>query len=276
MTKLFCFGLGYVATQWVKTYPTLKYQGTKQNEDIIFNQFQQFDPAILDDFTHFLISIPPVHGQDLILDRYADYFIKRGSSIQWIGYLSATNVYGDYQGQWVDEKTFPVPLSKRGHYRLIAEKKWLSLFETYQCPVHIFRLSSIYGPHRSSFERMGAACAPLVDKPGHFFSRIHVDDICQVLQKTVEHSHPGQIFNLSDDLPCDSATVMEYAYALLNKKPPPRIHFEEAQISEEMRSYYYENKRVKNDKIKQELGIKLLYSTYKEGLKDCLNYIKHT
>lgn len=275
MTKLFCFGLGYVAMQWAKTYPTLKYQGTKQNEEIIFNQLQQFDPAILDDYTHFLISIPPIHGQDLVLDRYTAYFKQRGSSIKWIGYLSATSVYGDHQGQWVDETTLPIPLSQRGHHRLMAEKKWLDLFESHHCPVHIFRLSSIYGPHRSPFERINTALVPLVDKPGHFFSRIHVDDICQILQKTVEHPHPGQIFNLSDDLPCDSAAVMEYAYALLGKKSPPRVPFEKAQISNEMRSYYCENKRVKNHKIKQELGIKLLYSTYKEGLENCLNNVKH-
>lgn len=275
MTKLFCFGLGYVATRWAETYSSLECQGTKQHEEIIFNQFQQFDTAILDAYTHFLISIPPINGQDLVLSRYADYFKKRGSSIKWIGYLSATNVYGDHKGEWVDEETQPVPLTEQGHHRLLAEKKWLSLFETHQCPVHIFRLSSIYGPHRSPFDRMSTPCAPLVDKPGHFFSRIHVDDICQVLQATIDHPHPGQIFNLSDNLPAESATVTEYAYALLNKKPPPRIPFIQVQISKAMRSYYNENKRVKNDKIKQELGVSLLYSTYKEGLKNCLDYIKH-
>ena len=274
MIKLFCFGLGYVAMRWKKTYPTLKFQGTKQHEEIIFNQFQQFDTAILDDFTHFLISIPPINGQDLVLDKYADYFKKRGSSIKWIGYLSATNVYGDHQGEWVDENTLPNPLSQRGHHRLMAETKWLNLFETHHCPVHIFRLSSIYGPDRSAFDRMNAAPVPLVDKPGHFFSRIHVDDICQILQATVDHPRSGQIFNLSDDLPCEPAAVMEYAYTLIHKKPPPRISFEKAQLSDEMRSYFYENKRVNNIKIKQELGVTLLYSTYKEGLKNCLSYIK--
>lgn len=279
MTKLFCFGLGYVAKHLTTQYLFEACQGTHQTKNstpppsLVFNQLQQPRPAVLDRYTHFLISIPPQNGTDLVLDYYIDYFKNRGPGVKWVGYLSATSVYGDHAGSWVDETTSPAPTTDRGRQRLNAEKAWLRLFEGAQCPVHIFRLSSIYGPYRSAFDRIGQPPPVLVDKAGHFFSRIHVADICQVLWQTINHPHPGQIYNLSDDLPAENAAVMEYAYSLLNQTPPARVPFAQAQLSEVMREYYNENKRVKNDKIKQELGISLLYPTYREGLKNCLSSI---
>lgn len=281
MVQLFCFGHGYVAQHFTTQYSTFAVRGTKQSAEsttesnLIFNQLQQPDPKILDQYTHFLISIPPQQGTDIVLNYYADYFKNRDSSVKWIGYLSATNVYGNHAGAWVDETTPPIPLSERGRQRLKIENDWLSLYETHQCPVHIFRLSSIYGPHRSSFDRIAHSFPLLVDKPGHFFSRMHVADICQVLHASMDRPNPGQIYNLSDDLPAENATVMEYAYSLLNQPPPARIPYNQAPISDGMRDYYLENKRVKNDKIKQELGICLLYPTYKEGLNDCFTHFNN-
>ncbi|WP_032113681.1 SDR family oxidoreductase [Candidatus Paracaedibacter symbiosus] len=287
MTSLFCFGLGYVAQHLANKHPFWRCMGTKQAkplsenrfsispyETVIFNEFQQFDPTILDKYNQFLISIPPIKGADLVLKHYQNYFKKRGSSIRWVGYLSATNVYGDHDGAWVDETATTNPTTINGRARLEAEKQWLSLYEMHHCPVHIFRLSSIYGPDRSPLEKiLYGKVTFLVDKTGHFFSRIHLYDICRVLQATLEQPRPGQIFNLADDLPAEYTTVMEYAYALLGELPPPKLPLESAKISPAFLEYFKESKRIKNSKIKQELGISLLYPTYREGFQNCLDFI---
>lgn len=286
MTGLFCFGLGYVAKQFAEKYPFWRCAGTKQGkptqqkpapispyQTYIFDQNEQFSENILDRYKQFLISIPPVDGGDFVLRHYKDYFKSRGNSINWIGYLSATNVYGDHDGAWVDETTVPNPTKQQGIARLNAEQEWLSLYEISGCPVHIFRLSSIYGPGKSPFEKILYKQVTLIDKIGHFFSRIHVSDICRVLTATIEQPQPGEIFNLADDLPAENAAVMEYAYALLGLPPPSRICFEEAQISDALKDYYNENKRITNEKIKEKLGISLIYPTYREGLQNCLELI---
>lgn len=286
MTGLFCFGLGYVAKQFADKYPFWRCMGTHQTQPaekkpapislyqtVIFDQNQQFPSHILDKYNHFLISIPPIDGADLVLKYYKDYFQSRSHSIQWIGYLSATNIYGNHEGAWVNETTQPAPLSKKGIDRLHAEQEWLNLWKTSHCPVHIFRLSSIYGPGRSPLEAIRHHQAPLIDKAGHFFSRIHVNDICRVLTATIETPQAGEIFNLADDLPAENAAVMEYAYTLLGLLPPPRVPLENAQISDTLKEYYNENKRVNNQKIKQQLGVSLIYPTYREGLRNCLEFI---
>lgn len=286
MTGLFCFGLGYVAKQLADKYPFWRCMGTQQTrlpqqkpspvslyQTVIFDEKEQFDPHILDKYNYFLISIPPADGADFVLKHYRDYFKSRGNSIHWIGYLSATNVYGHHDGAWVDETTLPTPLSQKGIARLHAEQEWLNLYQTSQCPVHIFRLSSVYGPGRSPLEKILYSQVTLIDKIGHLFSRIHVSDICRVLTATIEQPQAGQIFNLADDLPAENAVVMEHAHTLLGISPSPRIPFEEAEISDTLREYYNENKRVKNEKIKQKLGISLIYPTYREGLQNCLEFI---
>lgn len=284
MTGLFCFGLGYVAKNFIDKHPFWRCVGTKRAEQkkdelkdqyktIIFNEFEKISASILDEYRYFLISIPPVEGKDIVLKFYRDYFIERQSSIRWIGYLSTTSVYGDHEGGWVDEVTPPTPLSKRGRERLSIEEEWLNLYRESNLPLHIFRLSSIYGPKNSALEKILYGKAALIDKTGHFFSRIHVADICNILQKTIDNPKPGEIFNLADDLPAEQASVLEYGYGLLGEDPPPRIPYDPKKIPTALKDYYAESKRVRNDKIKQELHISLMYPTYREGLQNCLESI---
>lgn len=280
MTGLFCFGLGYIAKNFIDKHPFWRCEGSKKSDKqeeeyqtVTFNEFQPLDTSILDGHKYFLISIPPIKGRDIVLKAYRDYFKSRANTIRWIGYLSATSVYGDHDGGWVDESTPPQPLSKQGEDRLNAERDWLDLYETSNCPVHIFRLSAIYGPKNSPLEKILYGKAALIDKVGHFFSRIHIADICQVLQATIDNPAPGEIFNLADDLPAESATVLEYGYGLLNEDPPPRIPYDPKTIPASLRHYYEESKRVKNGKIKQKLGISLIYPTYREGLQNCLEFV---
>lgn len=221
------------------------------------------------DVTHILISTPPnddgdptfvMHGED----------IRNLKSLKWIGYLSSTSVYGDRDGDIVNEESEIRPSSKRGSRRAIAEQQWLSLYAQSGTPVHIFRLAGIYGPSRSALDSVRVGVARRIDKPGHAFNRIHVDDIAQVLLASMLNPAPGNAYNLADNVAAPSHEVISHACKLLNIEEPPLIPFDEADMAPIARSFYKDNKRVCNDKIKNELGIKLLYPDFKTGLEACL------
>ena len=220
------------------------------------------------DITHILISIPPDEDGDIVLKTYTQNIID-APLLKWVGYLSTTGVYGDHNGEWVDEDTPPTPKSQRSKNRLLAENQWLDLFKQHGVSVNIFRLAGIYGPGRSSFDRMDKQ---RIDKPGHYFSRIHVEDIAQVLQKSMFNKDRGELYCLADDEPCESRKVIEYACDLKGLPYPPLVKFEDAQLSEMAQDFYRENKRVSNHKIKNKLGIKLKHTSYKDGLKSIYNY----
>lgn len=211
--------------------------------------------------THLLVSAPP--------DAHGDPFVPHLPPLphlRWAGYLSATSVYGDHQGGWVDETTPPSPSGPRGLQRLHAEQQWQAL----NLPLHIFRLSGIYGPARTVLDELRSGQARRVDKPGQFFSRIHVDDIVQTLLASIQKPNSGTIYTLSDDEPCSSAEVMAYGAQLLGLAPPPLVRFEDANLSPMAQSFYADNRRIRNDRIKSELGIRLKFPTYREGLRACL------
>ena len=205
-----------------------------------------------------------------MLKSHEGYFKYRTQPIDWIGYLSATSVYGDHNGEWVSEKSSTRPNSPRGKARLLCEQQWLDFAQNLNLPLVIFRLSSIYGPQRNALEKIGNGSVQIIDKPGCVFSRIHVDDICRALIASMHPLPSLSIYNIADDTPTDSATVTEYAYQLLGLTPPPRINYDDAELSPMAREFYQDNKRVSNQKLKHDLKLPLLYPTYKEGLKQCL------
>lgn len=288
MNTLFCFGFGYVAaylTHALQTQnPNWRVKGTTQSSTkkehlkslgIEAFKFHQFKPIIdpvycLGDVTHLLISIPPGDLGDLVLGHHEKDILNEMPNLKWVGYLSSTSVYGDKKGAWVDETAEKEPTSKRGSRRAKAEEQWLMLKRKNDLPVHVFRLSGIYGPGRSAIESIRAGTARRIDKPGHAFSRIHVDDIIQTLMTSMQNSQPGAIYNLSDDEPSPSHEVIAYACQLLGKEIPPLIPFEEANVVPMVNSFYKDNKRIINDKIKEELGVKLSYPNFKLGLQACL------
>lgn len=192
----------------------------------------------------------------------------------WIGYLSATSVYGDHQGAYVDEDSPTAPTSPRGLSRLACEHAWLELGRTHKCPVHIFRLSGIYGPGRNALSSILTSQPQLIDSPNHAFSRIHVDDICQTLIASMQNPQPTAIYNLADDLPAASAEVYEYGYHLLGRTAPARVQLQDADLSPMAQEFYRDSKRIDNQRIKEMLNITLLYPTYKEGLCQCLGDLK--
>lgn len=264
--NLFCFGLGYTAIHLKPLLPSMVGTSRTQKEDNILFEDTQSVEDCLEKATHVLISIPPIKGEDIVIENYLK-MLKNAPNLRWLGYLSATSVYGDHQGKWVDENSTCYPTTKRAKDRLATESKWLES----GLPVHIFRLAGIYGKGRSIFERLQSKEIKRIDKLGHLFSRIHVEDIAHILKASMLTSTPGEIFNVADDLPSESKDLIEYACALLKQSLPPLIPFEEAQLPEMAREFYQNNKKVHNKKMKAFFGFDLKYPTYKEGLLSLFN-----
>lgn len=215
--------------------------------------------------THILASAAPDETGDPFLARFGQAISAARPT--WVGYLSTTGVYGDHQGGWVDETTALTPSSRRGEYRVRAEGQWRDT----GLPVHIFRLAGIYGPGRGPFEKVRDGTAQRIIKAGQVFSRIHVDDIAQVLEASIRHPNPGAAYNVCDDDPAPPEDVLSHAAHLLGLPDPPAVPFETADLTPMARSFYSESKRVRNDRIKQDLGVRLIYPSYREGLAALLN-----
>lgn len=225
------------------------------------------DPRIADDLADtdvLLVSAPPGESGDPVLARYADAIAA--SRIGWIGYLSTIGVYGDQSGAWIDEATPAAPRSARSKIRVEAEAAWLALGAARGKAVQIFRLSGIYGPGRNPIVKLREGRSQRIVKAGQVFNRIHVDDIATTLLASIDRPRPGAIYNVTDDEPTAPQTVTEHAAALTGLPLPPEIDFETAELSPMARSFYGENKRVRNRLIREELGVDLAYPTYREGL----------
>lgn len=217
--------------------------------------------------THLLISAGPDSDGDPTLRQYRDQIAARADQFEWVGYLSTTGVYGDHQGGWVDEASALTPATRRGRLRVAAEADWQSIEGL---PLHIFRLAGIYGPGRGPFAKVRNGTARRIIKKDQVFSRIHVEDIAQVLAASIKAPNPGAIYNLCDDDPAPPEDVIGHAAELLGLPLPPAIDFETAELSPMARSFYAESKRVRNDRIKEELGVVLRYPDYRSGLRALL------
>ncbi|MEO1778895.1 MAG: SDR family oxidoreductase [Pseudomonadota bacterium] len=220
-------------------------------------------PVDLDGVTHLLISAGPDAEGDPVLRLMKEEIAARADQFDWVGYLSTTGVYGDHQGGWVDEATPLTPSTRRGQWRQQAEEAWRAVPGL---PLHIFRLAGIYGPGRGPFAKVRAGTARRVIKPGQVFSRIHVDDIAQVLAASIAQPNPGAAYNVCDDDPAPPQDVIGHAAALLGLPLPPAEPFETAEMTPMARSFYAESKKVRNDRIKSELGVTLRFPSYREGL----------
>jgi nucleoside-diphosphate-sugar epimerase len=226
---------------------------------------ENFTAAPLDDVDALLVSVPPDDRGDLFAHRLTG----KPKRLRWIGYLSTTGVYGDTGGAWVDETAPPNPSNARGRRRVLAESQWLDFGREYGIATQIFRLPGIYGPGRSALDEVRAGKARRIDKPGQVFSRVHVSDIAATLAASLERPAAGAIYNVADDLPAPSADVVAYACELLGVEPPPLVPYAEieASLSAMGREFYADTRRVKNERIKRELGVALAYPTYREGLR---------
>lgn len=278
MTKtLLSFGHGYSARALTHLLDgTWRIIGTTRSEDKAAALLAEgTEPRVwpgadmstaLDAATHLLISPAPSETGDPVLSDLHDAIARRKDRFEWVGYLSTTGVYGDHQGGWVDESTPLAPSTKRGQLRVDAEAAWQSM----GLPLHIFRLAGIYGPGRGPFSKVRAGTARRIIKKGQVFSRIHVDDIAQVLAASIQRPNPGAVYNLCDDDPAPPEDVIAEAARLLGMPAPPAEDFETADMTPMARSFYAESKKVRNDRIKTELGVKLIYPDYRAGLSALL------
>ena len=277
--RLLSFGHGYSAQALTKSLIPSGWwvKGTTRSKEKLKNlekrggQYRIWpDTCLLTDLgwaTHLLISIAPEKCGDLVIKEFKQEIVSKLNNFKWIGYLSTTGIYGDHKGRWVDEGTKVNPTTVRGHYRAKAEKEWLSLFDEYNLPIHIFRLAGIYGPGRGPFTKVKSGKAKRIIKKNQIFSRIHVDDIATTLQASISSPNPGSIYNVCDDYPAPPEDVISYAAELLGLPEPPTVDFEKAKMTDMARSFYSDSKRVRNDKIKNELNVVLKYPNYKKGLK---------
>ena len=272
---LFCFGLGYSAgvlaghlaargweirgtTRKPAKAAALAARGWRIEP---FERDRPVPSAALAGVTHVLTSIAPDAEGDPVLDRHApDLAALPG--LAWAGYLGTTAVYGDRQGAWVDEDTPIEPTLARADRRARAEAAWRAS----GLPVHIFRLAGIYGPGRNAFVNLKEGTARRIVKAGQVFSRIHVEDIATVLESSIARPRPGAVYNVCDDLPAPPQEVVTFAAELLGMAPPPLQDYATAELSPMARTFYQDNRRVRNGRIRHELGVRLAFPSYREGL----------
>jgi nucleoside-diphosphate-sugar epimerase len=275
---LFCFGIGYSALALARS---LQRQGWRVSGTCRDAQKQSMLSALgiaatifdrdrpigemadlLRDATHLLSSVPPDDRGDPVIDVHGGEIAAASKRLDWIGYLSTTGVYGDRAGDWVDETSALMPSGFRGRRRVAAEQAWHDLPQ----PAHLFRLAGIYGPGSSALDTVREGRAKRIVKPGQVFSRIHLDDIVQVIEASIARPHAGAAYNVCDDDPAPPSDVIAFACELLHVSPSPEIDFDRAELSAMARSFYDDNKRVRNDRIKKELGVSLRYPSYRLGL----------
>ncbi|MDC3157089.1 NAD-dependent epimerase/dehydratase family protein [Candidatus Pelagibacter bacterium] len=284
--NIVCFGFGQVAKNFIKkikdqgatfklTTTSREVSKTKEFENINYESFQftkeGFDKNFLKRFKeadHILLSIAPIHGVDIVIKNFKDNF--KSNKFKWITYLSATSVYGNHNGEWVDENSETKPTSQNGVERLKAEKEWMQIASKFDLPFQIFRLSGIYSNQFNILKRLKSGEAKIINKKNHFFSRIHVEDIANVLSRSLNNFKKKEIYNISDNLPASSEEVAMYGVKLLGIDKPKTIEINEIE-SEMLKNFYKDSKKVNNKKMKEFFNHKLKYPTYIEGLNNIFN-----
>ena len=284
--NIFCFGFGQVAKSFIKkikdekikfkfsttsreeskikTFEGVSYQSFKFNEE-------KFDNNLLKNLKeadYILVSIAPINNKDIVIENFKQELITK--NYKWITYLSATSVYGNHNGEWVDEESETKPTSTNGVERLNVENNWLSLVKEHDLSLQIFRLSGIYSEQFNILKRLKLGQAKIVKIKNHFFSRIHVEDIANVLFRSLKNFKKGEIYNISDDLPESNEKVIEYGLKLLKIKRPDMIEIKDIE-NEMLKNFYKDSKKIRNKKMKAFFKLKLKYPTYVEGL----NYINN-
>jgi nucleoside-diphosphate-sugar epimerase len=285
--NIFCFGFGQVAEAFINKLIdrninfTLGITSRKDTHQIEINNIKinsymfendKFDESInneLEKANYILISIPPVNGEDLVSKNFG-ISLKKNNNCKWITYLSATSVYGDHKGEWVDEKSITKPTSINGMNRLKAEESWIEISKKYNLPLQIFRLAGIYSQEFNILKRLKNNKVQLVNQKNHFFSRVHVEDIANVLFKSLENFKNNETFNICDDRPASQVEVATYGAKLLKLELPKLTKLNDIE-SEMLKNFYKDSKKVDNKKMKTFFKYELKYPTYVEGLNEIFN-----
>ena len=284
--KVFCFGFGQVAKHFVKKIIsqnlTLELSVTSRQEthkevfeEINFTSYEfendKFDENInfkIKEADYILVSIPPISGEDIVIKNFKDPL--KNTNAKWITYLSATSVYGDHNGEWVNEKSETKPSTLNGKNRLKAENDWRVFSKENNLPLQIFRLSGIYSKQNNILKRLKTGQAKIIKKEKHFFSRIHVEDIANILFISLKKFKTNEIFNISDDQPASQEEVAAYGALLLKMNKPNPLKIEDLEEGM-LKDFYKESKKVDNKKIKNFFNYQFIYPSYKEGLDNIVN-----
>ena len=284
--KVFCFGFGQVAKHFVKKIInqnlTLDLSVTSRQEThretfegISFTSYEfendKFDRDInskIKEADYILVSVPPISGEDIVIKNFKDSL--KTVKPKWITYLSATSVYGDHNGEWVDERSETKPSTLNGKNRLKAENDWRVFSKENNLPLQIFRLSGIYSKQNNILKRLKTGQAKIIKKEKHFFSRIHVEDIANILFISLKKFKTNEIFNISDDQPASQEEVAVYGALLLKMNKPNPLKIEDLEEGM-LKDFYKESKKVDNKKIKNFFNYQFIYPSYKEGLDNIVN-----
>jgi nucleoside-diphosphate-sugar epimerase len=284
--NIVCFGFGQVAKNFIKkinsenlkinlTVTSREKSNKKSFDNLEYESLQfsehSFDKKVIENLkysNHILVSIAPVNGEDIVIKNFKNIFDN--SKIKWITYLSATSVYGNHNGDWVNENSKTNPTSANGINRLRAEKSWLDLAEKKNLPLQVLRLSGIYSDQKNILAKLKAGNAKIIDKKNQFFSRIHVEDIANILFKSLQNFKSKEIYNVSDDKPTSSEELILHGSRLLNIEKPKIVDLSPTE-SEMVKNFYKDSKKVNNKKMKEFFNYKLKYPTYVEGLDHILN-----
>ena len=284
--NIICFGFGQVAKNFIKkindqgisfklTTTSREESKNKKFENLSYESFkfteEGFDENFVSKFEeadHILISVAPINGVDIVIKNLQNYF--KSKKLKWITYLSATSVYGDHGGEWVNENSETKPTSPNGIERLKVEKEWMKLAIKFDLPFQIFRLSGIYSNQYNILKKLKAGDAKIINKRNHFFSRIHVEDIANILSSSLNNFKKKEIYNISDNQPASSEEVTMYGVKLLGTDKPKTIEISEIE-SEMLKNFYKDSKKVDNKKMKEFFNYKLKYPTYIEGLDYIFN-----
>ena len=286
--KVFCFGFGQVAKYFIKKIIkenqalelNVSSRQKTQNlkfEGLDFNAYEFNDKKIdrninlkIQDADFILVSIPPTNEEDIVINNFGEIIKK--TKTKWITYLSATSVYGNHNGKWVNEHSDAKPTSNSGIKRLKAENQWLKFSNENNLPLQIFRLSGIYSLQNNILQRLISGEAKIVKKENHFFSRVHVEDIANLLFHSMKKFKTNEIYNISDDKPASQEEVATYGSKLLKLSSPEFLELDALEDGM-LKDFYKDSKKVDNRKVKEFFNYQFTYPTYKEGLEKIFNDI---
>ncbi|KSV81034.1 SDR family oxidoreductase [Sinorhizobium sp. Sb3] len=220
--------------------------------------------AALGQATHLIQSIAPGRDGDPMFRTSSPDLAQLAPNLKWIGYLSTVGVYGDHGGEWVTEDMLRKPVLARSVERVEAEDAWIAFGAKQGIPVAVLRLAGIYGPGRNAFCNLANGTARRLIKPGQVFNRIRVEDIGAATLFLANNGTSG-VFNITDNEPAPPQDVVLEAARLMGVEPPPEIPFEQAELSPMARSFYGENKRVSNARMRA-TGFEFAYPDYRVSL----------